>query len=346
MSVRSGSYLSLALALSLTAACGAETPATDQTDVDPSEEESADESGDSDEPVTDDEEPPAADEDDDAAPSAPAVKDASSPRADAGPAKSDAGTTKSDAGPAKSDAGGSASDAGPAKGDAAAGGDSGSSSGSDAGSGGKTGTGECCQGGDCLCHGPVPSALTSARGPFKTATFRIAAGTVHYPTDAEPPFAAVAICGGFLNTGPEMASWAPFYASYGIVTVITSTGAADIPAIRASKLLETIKQLKAENTKSGSMLNGKLSGRYGTSGYSMGGGGTVMASVQDGSLKTSVGLAPWDGDGARVKVPTLLFCGNVDTVAPCLMAEGVYAGISDPTPKMVRSNRYRRTDVW
>ena len=32
-----------------------------------------------------------------------------------------------------------------------------------------------------------------------------------------------------------------------------------------------------ENTKNGSPLFGKLSGRYGTSGFSMGGGGTTYA---------------------------------------------------------------------
>ena len=51
----------------------------------------------------------------------------------------------------------------------------------------KRGDGECCADGDCLCHGPEPTALTSGRGPFKTDQFRISTGTVTYPTDAEPP---------------------------------------------------------------------------------------------------------------------------------------------------------------
>src|SRR6185295_15252203 len=100
------------------------------------------------------------------------------------------------------------------------------------------------------------------------------------------------ICPGFLNSGPEMAPWGPFYASHGIVTVVTNTLPTDIPDIRGTKLLDAITQLKAENTKSGSALFGKLAGRYGTSGYSMGGGGTTIASGKDSTLLTSIGLAP------------------------------------------------------
>lgn len=195
--------------------------------------------------------------------------------------------------------------------------------------------GSCCAGGDCLCHGPDPTELTSGAGTYKTAQYTISTGTVVYPMDAEPPFAALALCGGFLNTGPEMAPWGPLYASHGIVLVITTTDAADTPDIRATKLLAALAELKMENTKSGSPLNGKLSGRYGTSGYSMGGGGTTLASQQDSSLKTSIGLAPWGGDGTGITVATLLFCGDADVVAPCDMAQGVYDAIKDPTPKML-----------
>lgn len=203
-----------------------------------------------------------------------------------------------------------------------------------AGAAGVTGSGKCCPSGDCLCHGDPPMALTSAKGPFKTTTLRVSTGTVHYPTDAEPPFAAVAVCGGFLNTGPEMDTWGSFYASYGIVTIITTTGASDQPATRGDKLLGAIATLKQENMKSGSPLMGKLSGRYGTSGYSMGGGGTTIATGMDQTLKTSVGMAPYGGTSRNVKTATLLFCGSADTTAPCSMASGVYRGIMDPTPKM------------
>jgi dienelactone hydrolase len=200
---------------------------------------------------------------------------------------------------------------------------------------GATGTGTCCPTGDCLCHGPDPTALTSSNGPYKTANARISTGTLYYPTDAEPPLAAVVICPGFLNTGPEMAPWGPLYASHGIVMVAVSTGSSDQPDQRATKLLAAITELKKLNTDSSSPISGKLSGRYGTSGYSMGGGGTTIASGKDATLKTSVGLAAWGGSGSGVKVPTLLFCGSSDTTAPCNMSQGVYTAIAEPTPKMM-----------
>ena len=335
MSVRSLSQLGLTLTIILTGACGAEAPISDQEDVDSVADGDDDNDGDDDTTADDDS---AGDDDtagDDDSDDDDVVRP--TPRVDAGvsPRPSEAGTPKLDAASGAVDAG---RDSGAPRPDATSSADAGEGK-SDAGSTGSNNgaKGECCEDGDCLCRGDAPRELTSARGPYKTAEFRIAAGTVHYPTDAEPPFAAVAVCGGFLNTGPEMASWGPFYASHGIVTVITSTGAADIPDIRASKLLAAIEQLKAENTKSGGPLANKLSGRYGTSGYSMGGGGTTIASTKEATLRTSVGLAPWGGASSGVKVATLLLCGTSDGTAPCSMSQSVYRGIADPTPKMMLS---------
>jgi hypothetical protein len=132
-----------------------------------------------------------------------------------------------------------------------------------------------------------------------------------------------------------MAPWGPFYASHGIVTIITTTTGADLPDLRATKLLSSIAALRAENTRSSSPLHGKLAGRYGTSGYSMGGGGTTIASATDSTLRTSVGLAPWAPTGANVRVPTLLLCGATDGTAPCSMSDTAYTDIAAPTPKMM-----------
>lgn len=304
MSVWLRPYLILGLVVTLSGACAS-------SDSGPDEVIDDDDNG---------EDPP---EDD--APTATA--DASKPRVDAG-GKSDAAQDagKVEPPPSKPDAASDAAsaDASPAKVDAS----------TDAGPV-AMGSGECCDDGNCLCHGPAPTKLTAEAGPFKTANYTISTGTVHYPTDAEPPYAAVALCGGFTNSGPEMADWGPMYASHGIVTVITTTGPLDDPGTRAMKLLATIAELKKENDKSGGQLQGKLAGRYGTSGYSMGGGGTTMASGDDPTLKTSIGLAAWGGTGQKVKVPTLLLCGSSDTVAPCNMSSPVYSAIAEPTPKMM-----------
>lgn len=197
--------------------------------------------------------------------------------------------------------------------------------------------GECCAGSDCLCHGDPPLSLSARRGPFRTATVRMSAGTAHYPTNAEPPFAGVAICPGFLNSGPEMTSWGTFYASWGIVTVVTNTFPFDFPDVRGRKLLAAVAELKRLNTNALSPLSGKMSNRYGTSGYSMGGGGTTLASRSDRTLKTSIGLAAWAPSGLGVQTPTLFFCGGADIIAPCSGSQGAYLGISNSTPKMIIS---------
>jgi hypothetical protein len=195
--------------------------------------------------------------------------------------------------------------------------------------------GECCLDGNCLCHGPDPTELTNRNGSFGTDSIRVDTGVLYYPTDAEPPFAALAIAGGFLNTGVEILDWGEFFASHGIVTVVTTTGGGDFPDLRAAKLAGSIEELKTLNAGSGNPVSGKLSGRYGTSGYSMGGGGTTLAATEDKSLLTSVGLAPWAPVGRGITTPTLLMCGSTDTVAPCSMAEGAYAEIPETTPKML-----------
>jgi hypothetical protein len=168
----------------------------------------------------------------------------------------------------------------------------------------------------------------SLTGPFQQQSYDGTTGTIYYPVNAEPPFAGVAVCGGFLNTGLEMQAWGTFYASWGIVTVITWTGAADQPATRGMLLLGSIDELKNENKKSGSPLFGKMAGRYGISGYSMGGGGTTTGCVSDPTLRSGIGLAPWS-PVSGMKVPTLFLCGDADTVA----------GVNDPrtaagTPSM------------
>jgi pimeloyl-ACP methyl ester carboxylesterase len=195
--------------------------------------------------------------------------------------------------------------------------------------------GACCPDGDCVCHGPDPSALTDREGPFRVDTIRGSTGTIFYPTDAEPPFAGLAIAAGFLNTGIEILDWGEFFASHGIVTVVTTTTGADLPATRAAKLAESIDELERLDSESGNPLSGTMSGRYGTSGYSMGGGGTTIASTEDSSLVSSVGLAPWAPVGRGITTPTLLMCGTTDTIAPCSMAEGAFAEIPESTPKML-----------
>jgi hypothetical protein len=222
--------------------------------------------------------------------------------------------------------------------DATGGGEGGSDSGP--ASGGDSGAGTCCPDGNCLCHGPNPTALTSERGPYMTQSYTVTgAGCVFYPTNAEPPFAAVSVSDGFLGSGGcssfQTGQWGAFYASWGIVAMIVDTGSADQPEQRGQALLQGIAAFKAENMKASGPLNGKLAGRYGTSGFSMGGGGTTFAAREDETLLTDVAIMPWGPTNSGVTVPTLIICGSSDGTAPCSShGTPAYRGIAATVPKM------------
>jgi hypothetical protein len=199
--------------------------------------------------------------------------------------------------------------------------------------------GTCCADGDCLCHGDPPSSLTSEDGPFNYDSYTVPEGCVYYPTDAEPPFAAVSISDGFVGTGgcglAQTGLWGPLYASWGIVAMVINTGGGDQPPTRGQKLGGGIEAFKRENGSSSSPLYEKLSGRYGTSGFSMGGGGTTYASESDPSLLSSVAIMPWGPTRGSVTVPTLVICGASDGIASCgSHGTPFYGRMSDSVSKM------------
>ena len=202
------------------------------------------------------------------------------------------------------------------------------------------GPGMCCPDGKCLCRAEPPSTLSGDKGPHTPAQFEIAGlGCVFYPSDAPPPYAAVALADGFGGSGGcdsvQIGEWGPLYASHGIVAMIIDTGTGDQASLRGEELTAGITALKAENDKSESPLFGKLAGRYGTSGFSMGGGGSAYAAQADKTLLSSVAIMPWNTDAAAVggSVPTLIVCGDNDAVAPC-SAYGTKAYTKAEGPKM------------
>lgn len=201
------------------------------------------------------------------------------------------------------------------------------------------GTGSCCSDGDCLCRDEPPSELTDEDGPYTVESYEHQAGCIYYPTDAEPPFAAVAISDGFGGSGgcgrTQTDGWGPLYASHGIVAMIINTTGGDQPNVRGDKLGDGIAAFKAENENSESPLHMKLAGRYGTSGFSMGGGGTSYATQTDKTLLSSVAIMPWGPVRDGVETPTLVICGSSDTIASCAShGNGLYSGIGDSVPKM------------
>jgi dienelactone hydrolase len=200
--------------------------------------------------------------------------------------------------------------------------------------------GSCCPDGQCLCHGDAPAALSGDPGPYTPMSYDLTGvGCIYYPTDAQPPFAAVAIADGFGGSGGcdsvQVGQWGPLYASHGIAAMIVDTGSGAQPDARGDVLLRSIAALEAENERNDGPLYGKLAGRYGTSGFSMGGGGSSYASSADPTLSTSVSIMPWGVAADGGKVPTLVICGASDGVEPCsAYGAKLYAGIDASVPKM------------
>lgn len=205
------------------------------------------------------------------------------------------------------------------------------------------GPGMCCPDGKCLCRTEPPvtlTMLTADKGPHNVMQYEIAGiGCVFYPTDAPPPYAAVAIADGFGGSGGcdsvQTEEWGPLYASHGIVAVLIETGSGDQANARGEALINAIASLKAEQEKADSPLFGKLAGRYGTSGFSTGGGGTTFAARSDMTLLSSVAIMPWGPTKEAGSVPTLVVCGDKDGVAPCsAYGNAAYMSVDSKAPKM------------
>jgi hypothetical protein len=153
------------------------------------------------------------------------------------------------------------------------------------------------------------------------------------------------MCPGYTAAQSSIADWGPFFASHGIVlvTIDTRTTLDQVPQ-RADALLEALASLKAENTRRGSPLEGKLSkDRYGLAGWSMGGGGTWIATNDHPELKSAVTLAGHNltaGGGLisiGTRVPTLMLNGATDlTILGGLgQSEAAYSSIPESTPKLL-----------
>jgi dienelactone hydrolase len=190
----------------------------------------------------------------------------------------------------------------------------------------------------------VESATTS--GPFEVQTvssgLRDGPGygsqTLHVPVDAEPPFAGVAIVPGFISPESSIRAWGPFLASHGIVvlTIGTNSGA-DSPDVRAQALLDALETLRAEHARPGSPLEGSMAlDRLGVMGWSMGGGGTLIAANQNPELRAAVSFAAWS-PGVQFRdnrVPALLLAGSADGLAGG-QSQGFFESMPATTPKML-----------
>ncbi len=219
---------------------------------------------------------------------------------------------------------------------------------------GAAGAGGVSAPGGGLIRGPDPTMQSvMGNGSFQVESYtdgfqdglEFLAGTIYYPTDATPPFGGVVVCPGFTAFQDSVAPWGPFLASHGIVvmTIDTNTNL-DSVDIRQGALMDALASLKAEQTREGSPLKGKLDmTRFGVMGWSMGGGGTWLNANTHPELKTGISLAGHiatqiggAGQFTMVTVPVLLLAGSADTEILGLgMSQPVYEAIPESTPKIL-----------
>ncbi|MFZ1984182.1 MAG: dienelactone hydrolase family protein [Desulfatitalea sp.] len=203
---------------------------------------------------------------------------------------------------------------------------------------------------DCIVRGNAPTAPSSRNGSYSYADYQLprtayaAGATVYYPTNATPPFAGIVYCPPLTGTESMLAAWGPFFASHGIVLVtMSTTTTSDQVDSRDDQQRNALNALKAENTRSGSPLNGKLSTRFGVMGWSMGGGATWINAAEVSGLKSAMTLAGHNAtassaaNGTNIKCPTLIMNGATDTTILGGMGQssGVYDAMSDNIAKIL-----------
>ncbi len=197
-------------------------------------------------------------------------------------------------------------------------------------------------------HGPDPADSLSGMtmGPYNVMAYTdgyapstdYADSTIYAPTDAEPPLASVAVVPGFVSPQSAIQNWGPFLASYGIATITIGTNSpSDPPDVREVALMGALKTLRDENTRMGSPLMGKLATDVqATMGWSMGGGGTLLAANDHHELKATVSMCAWNPgfQYSMITSPALMFASQGDPLAGG-QSQGFYTSIPDTTPKML-----------
>lgn len=192
-----------------------------------------------------------------------------------------------------------------------------------------------------LAKGPDPTnASIQTTGPFALTTQTVArgsgfgGGTLFVPT-APGTYAVVAFCPGFTATRSSIQTLSSRLASFGFIVIAMDTNTTlDFPPSRGTQLLAALQRVA-------SLTTGPVAGKVDPSrrvvaGWSMGGGGTLYASLNNPSLKAAVGFAAFSFDQIfNSSVPQLLLGAQNDNVAPVVLHSiPFFLGLPNATPKV------------
>ena len=190
-------------------------------------------------------------------------------------------------------------------------------------------------------RGPDPTlaSIQATRGTFATSTATVGrgngfgGGTIYFPTDtSQGTFGAIVIAPGFTESQNAVSWLGPRLSSFGFVIFTINTNSTfDNPTSRATQILAALDYL----TNTSSVRTRIDATRLGASGHSMGGGGTLEASVRRPTLKAAIPMAPWDSNMKNFSndpVPTLIVAAQNDNVAPVNQHARVFYNSLPATP--------------
>lgn len=139
---------------------------------------------------------------------------------------------------------------------------------------------------------------------------------IYYPTSGTPPFSAAIFSPGFTEVKEQMTWWGDYLGSHGVIVMLVSPNNTwtDNPQARAIDLEVAVGKLRAESSRSGSPINGKLKvDAIAVSGHSMGGGAALYAGDAMGdAIQAVIPLMEHSPGGAfpNITAPTMLLAGD------------------------------------
>ncbi len=155
---------------------------------------------------------------------------------------------------------------------------------------------------------------------------------ISYPCDrSNGPFPATTLTGGFTNTKEQMFWLADHLTSHGyVVMTMTPTNILGEPSTWKKAHLAGVEKLKSESGRFFSPIYRDVkSDKIAVAGYSMGGGGVLLAAGELGdSLHTAVAMAPFAAlaqiNYPNIKARMLILAGANDVVASANSAESYF----------------------
>ncbi len=179
-----------------------------------------------------------------------------------------------------------------------------------------------------MAYDPDAQELTNP-GPYEICSYKAGLADIgyfsaemFYPCDlSDGPYPATTLTGGWTNTKEDMYWLVEHLTTHGfVVLAITPSNIYGQPPVWARAHKAGFEKLASQNSAFLSPLKGKIDlDKRAITGFSMGGGGGLLALEDIEGEAAMVALAPWLGDHqvnfAAIDVPTLMLGSEFDELA-------------------------------